>query len=398
MIRKTRCSIVLLCAGLGLTLAACSSQPTPPQKWSESAGEGVFSPKSGHLLIIGGGLRDDNAEVYGKLVALAGPGPIGVLPTASADGLEAGERHAATIRRHAGKVEVRVIPLTRDDTGKFDPGDEDAALVNAINSCTGLWILGGDQSRLVRVLRPGLSPLSSEHPLQQVLARGGVIGGTSAGAAAMSDPMIVSGAPRISADELPSSPDALRTGLGLGLLKDAITDQHFLQRGRLGRLIPALALSGRTTGLGVSEDAGCWVDQQAQRAFAIGVRGLCVVRLTRAGDASEAMISLMSSGDSHNLASGQSRFLGSPIVLPSVKRAPVPMLRVDDPWKPEVFDQLVSDITSGGMTSASAASTDGLRITLERTPTTAAFASEDPARPSVRDVRVRITIDRPSTP
>jgi len=88
--------------------------------------------------------------------------------------------------------------------------------------------------------------------LRAMLERGGTVGGTSAGAAAMSDPMIAGG----------RSEQALLVGTlgggvevaeGLGLYRDALIDQHFFERGRLGRLIAALEHTGGRYGLGIGE-------------------------------------------------------------------------------------------------------------------------------------------------
>src|SRR5262249_44630750 len=95
-----------------------------------------------------------------------------------------------------------------------------AAFVKPLPEAPGVWLAGGDQSRLISAYRG----TAVEKELRKVVSRGGVVGGTSAGASAMSSLMIVSG-----------SPDA-RVGDGFGLLEGVVIDQHFANRNRLKRL------------------------------------------------------------------------------------------------------------------------------------------------------------------
>jgi cyanophycinase len=80
-----------------------------------------------------------------------------------------------------------------------------------------------------------------ERELHRLLARGGVIGGTSAGASAMSRLMIVGGNP------------IAQVGAGLGLLPEIVIDQHFNNRNRLPRLLGILARHPQYLGLGIDE-------------------------------------------------------------------------------------------------------------------------------------------------
>jgi len=82
-----------------------------------------------------------------------------------------------------------------------------------------------------------------------------VVGGTSAGAAMMPDEMIVGGASVSN-----PSVDAVELGPGMGFLPGIVVDQHFAQRGRLGRLLAALVLQPAVLGLGIDEDTGIIVN------------------------------------------------------------------------------------------------------------------------------------------
>ena len=102
---------------------------------------------------------------------------------------------------------------------------------------TGVWIGGGNQSRLAE----SYVDTAVELQLKALLERGGVIGGTSAGASIMSRVMITGG--RTEATK----------GRGFDLLPGSIIDQHFLKRNRLGRLLGLLAEHPGLIGFGIDE-------------------------------------------------------------------------------------------------------------------------------------------------
>lgn len=281
---------LLIVLGIFVLLGGCSSTPKP----------------SGHLVIVGGGLKDDNAAIFTRFVELCADGPIGIVPTASGDGLEAGESSAARWRKWAGTREVVVIPLTQFDAAKAS----DPAIIQQIDSCGGLWFTGGDQSRIVAVFRPDGQDTPAMHAVRRVLDKGGVVGGTSAGAAMMSDPMITGGRSRSGKSTDPENQDdrRVRTGPGLGLFTLGLTDQHFLERGRMGRLIDAMRDTGIKMGFGVSENCGMVVQLRSADCAAIGDRAVCIVD-ARAADAftpesSTVLLSVLSSGDRANARTG----------------------------------------------------------------------------------------------
>jgi cyanophycinase len=113
----------------------------------------------------------------------------------------------------------------------------DPAFVKPIAEATAVWLGGGDQVLLVAAYRG----TAVEREFQALLKRGGVIGGTSAGAAAMSDVMIEGGNPR--AD----------VGHGFGFVGNAVVDQHFLRRSRINRLIGVVSARPHLIGIGVDE-------------------------------------------------------------------------------------------------------------------------------------------------
>jgi len=143
----------------------------------------------------------------------------------------------------------------------------DPHILAQVQRCTGLFMTGGDQNRIVQALVQrdgGETPLLRE--MRKLFARGGLIAGSSAGAAVQSDPMLsVSGLPDESLDE---GLDALDFGLtdhlvqrglhvtrGLGFFTFGLIDQHFHQyRGRLGRLVRATVERKIPYGFGIDEN------------------------------------------------------------------------------------------------------------------------------------------------
>jgi cyanophycinase len=114
---------------------------------------------------------------------------------------------------------------------------DDPTFAKPLTDATGVWFSGGDQSRLLEAYQGTLV----EREVRKVLSRGGVIGGTSAGAAIMSAVMILGGDPMA------------RVGQGFGFLPGFVVDQHFENRHRQERLLNVLARYPQYLGLGIDE-------------------------------------------------------------------------------------------------------------------------------------------------
>ena len=127
----------------------------------------------------------------------------------------------------------------------------DPAHVALIDGAAGIFFTGGDQLRIVSQL--GDTPL--ELAVRELHARGGVVAGTSAGASAQSETMLIGGSDGESyrIGELHMAP-------GLGLIANVIIDQHFAERGRIGRLLGAVAHNPRILGIGIDEDSAIVVE------------------------------------------------------------------------------------------------------------------------------------------
>jgi len=123
-----------------------------------------------------------------------------------------------------------------------------------IRRATAVWFSGGDQSWLANLY----AGTETEVRLQELLDRGGIIGGTSAGAAIMTKVMIEKGK---------KVPKLCR---GMDLLKDSVIDQHFFYRNRMQRLAKTLKMEPKLIGFGVDEGTALFVHVSSGR---IGVLG-----------------------------------------------------------------------------------------------------------------------------
>jgi cyanophycinase len=128
------------------------------------------------------------------------------------------------------------------------------AFVEPLANATGVWISGGDQSYLAALY----ADTDVERKLHALLGRGGAIGGSSAGAAILSQVMIArDGEPTV---EQP----------GFNLLSGAVVDQHFLRRNRPRRLLEVLAKHPDYIGLGVDEHTAVVVQRKGDRWRVVG--------------------------------------------------------------------------------------------------------------------------------
>ena len=253
----------------------------------------------GHLLIAGGNIGATQAgrqAIFSRFASLCGgeEGSVLIVPCASGDPVDSVE-YITDELLEAGVGECCTLPLTELPEllaqGWTDRADE--GLVPLLEGVTGVWFTGGDQLRTARLL---LRRDGSDTPvltaIRGVLDRGGVIGGTSAGAAIMGTSMIVRGDDE-GALTLPAatdihnyvdkeeSPEPLLVGPGLGFLPQGITDQHFNRRPRLQRLMKAMEITGETQGFGVSEDTALEVDLAANTLTVHG--SAYVLRAVREG-------------------------------------------------------------------------------------------------------------------
>ncbi len=189
----------------------------------------------GHLLLIGG--KDKPAKAIERFIELCDNGPILVIPSASAVPHESDPGAVQLFLDNGAKV-VDYLFIAGQDSAN------DEAIVEKVRQARGIFFTGGVQTRLMK--RIGFS--KTEEAIRDFyFNRNGVIGGTSAGAAVMSEVMITG-----DGDFTVLHKDNIATNRGLGFLQNCIIDQHFVKRQRNNRLISVTIESG-LPGIGIDE-------------------------------------------------------------------------------------------------------------------------------------------------
>ena len=228
----------------------CASTSAP------SARTATRSP-AGHLLIVGGGPLPP--AVLARFVELAGgPGKarIVLFPMASSDP-DAGVELAADFRKMGAQAERIVLDHAQADT------PEAAARLDGV---TGIWFGGGDQVLLTKALQG----TRTEAAIHARYVAGAVVGGTSAGAAVMTTPMLTGDEKHPGGERPPAkgSNDAYMTiarenvvtAPGFSLLPGAIVDQHFVRRRRNNRLFSLILEHPELVGVGIDESTALEVE------------------------------------------------------------------------------------------------------------------------------------------
>jgi cyanophycinase len=218
----------------------------------------VDRSRRSRLLIIGGAERygSGGTGILRRFVELAGgrAAELIVIATASTEPAVL-EAEYATLFTHLGAGRVRGLRLEHRSQAN------DPAVVAALATATGVFFTGGDQLRITTVLGGTLT----DSALQSLVRSGTIVlGGTSAGAAMMSGTMILGG------DGPGVTRDSVRTGPGLELLPGVLIDMHFAERGRLNRLLSAVALYPHELGLGIDEDTAILADGDSFEVLGTG--------------------------------------------------------------------------------------------------------------------------------
>jgi cyanophycinase len=232
------------------------------------------SESRGPLVVIGGHEDREGERVILKEVARHLRGRKLLLCAAAS---RSPEKYLTMYRTAFADLGVEVIQL-------------DASNAHAVSDgAGGVFLSGGKQGRLVQAV----SGTAIERAIREIWDGGGVIAGTSAGASALGETMLARGA----GDETPSDDD-VQFATGLGLIAGVIIDQHFAERGRIGRLATAVATRPDLVGLGIDEDTAIVI--AAGRMEVIGDGGVYVLDGSENSDG--LRFHLLSSGDEFALA------------------------------------------------------------------------------------------------
>lgn len=202
--------------------------------------------KTGDLVIIGGAEdKCGDSTILRKVVDIIGgeEARVGIITTATLHPEEVGEEYQDIFLR-MGVKDAEVINInSRDDANLED-------IIRNIQDCSGFFFTGGDQLRITSIL----GGTKTYQTLHDSFQQGRAVIGTSAGASAMSNTMIVEGNSNEAARKC-----TLKMAPGLGFIEGVIIDQHFDQRGRLGRLLCGIAENPGILGIGIDEDTAIHV-------------------------------------------------------------------------------------------------------------------------------------------
>jgi cyanophycinase len=210
------------------------------KKRVSARGPAKAETKQGTLIIIGGGERkDDERTVLQEVARRAGNGKLVVVTIATAEPQETWEEYRKIFTKLGVKKVEWLDVRVREEGFKEE-------VVRILDEAAVVFFTGGDQLKITSQL--GDSYVYRR--IEEIYEKGGTIAGTSAGASVMSETMLISG----EGDESHRVDTVLGMAPGLGLIRNTVIDQHFAQRGRLGRLLGAITQNPRTLGIGLDEN------------------------------------------------------------------------------------------------------------------------------------------------
>lgn len=229
---------------LGLSLAVAAVLGLAPAAHATPL---VRGPDAGALIIAGGG--ELGPEIVGRFITLAG-GPnadIVVIPTAGGAAGYGPDCTCLKMFRALGATHLTVLHTT--DRAQADS----AAFIEPLKHARGVWFVGGRQWRLV----DSYLGTRAEAEIKNLLARGGVVGGTSAGASIQAS-YLVRGAR--AGNTLMMAPGYEQ---GFGLIHDAAIDQHVTTRHREADLDAVVAVHPDVLGIGIDQSTAIEVRRDA---------------------------------------------------------------------------------------------------------------------------------------
>lgn len=215
------------------------------------------------ILVIIGGAEDKRTDM--KILKIVhklsgGDKSIIAIVTTATNNPEGAEREYCEVFKSLGTESVYGLNIYKREQA------DDNNNVNNIMKADCIFFVGGDQLRISSIL----GGTRVHDAILKSLFNGKIIAGTSAGASMMSHVMVVEGKD----DEAPRK-CTLKMAPGMGLLQGVIIDQHFNQRGRIGRLLAAVAQNPAIIGLGIDEDTAVIVDSDMK--FTVAGTGVVTV-------------------------------------------------------------------------------------------------------------------------
>jgi cyanophycinase len=202
--------------------------------------------QNGRLVIIGGHEdKEDDRLILRAVAAQTRETPLVVVTAASNLPAESWEEYER-IFTDLGVEDIRHLHVDSREEAL------DESVHGVLDGAGAVFITGGDQLKLTSQL--GDTPVYQK--MKAIYENGGLIAGTSAGASVVCETMLVSGTSEAS----PRIRDALRMAPGFGFISGVIIDQHFAERGRISRLLGAVAQNPRMLGVGIDENTAILCD------------------------------------------------------------------------------------------------------------------------------------------
>lgn len=277
--RAWRCLAASL-AAVCLAAAPAQAEGKPKAETLPLVAPQAAEPKSadflGALVIVGGGGFPDDIRDRFLQLAHGKEGRLVVIPTASEKADRTGVSPSLEYWKKQGLASV--TQLHTMDRKKAN----ERSFVKPLTEATAAWLDGGDQTRLFDAYHK----TAVETELWNLLSRGGVIGGTSAGASIMSKIMITGGNPNATFAE------------GFGFLPNVVIDQHFQNRKRQNRLLGVLKKNPRCLGLGIDEATAIVVHGQTFTVLGQANVSLCLPPI----GSDEGLVTLLKSRDERSLS------------------------------------------------------------------------------------------------
>lgn len=203
----------------------------------------------GKLIIIGGAEDKEGSKEILKVVcqSINKENDFLVIATIATENPEEAGKKYTKIFNNLGVKNINILDVKERNEAHNEEN------INMLKKAALVFFTGGDQLRITSIL--GGTPLHEE--IKHSYTRGCIYVGTSAGASVMSSTMIVNGI-----DEESPKKCTLKMAPGLDLIDGVIIDQHFAQRGRIGRLLVGIAENPGTLGIGIDEDTAIIVDNK----------------------------------------------------------------------------------------------------------------------------------------
>ncbi|SHK64773.1 cyanophycinase [Clostridium cavendishii DSM 21758] len=217
----------------------------------------MFTNAKGNLIIIGGAEDKEGEKNILKFVAskIRNQNELLLIVTIATEYPEEAARKYTNVFKNLGVNSIKTLDVSeRSDCNKEEN-------IKLINEAKVIFFTGGDQVRITSII--GGTPIYSE--MGKMIKNGCYFVGTSAGASVMSDTMIVGGD-----DEESPKKCTLKMAPGLGFLENIIIDQHFAQRGRIGRLLVGVAQNPEILGIGIDEDTAIVVNNDILEVIGSG--------------------------------------------------------------------------------------------------------------------------------